>query len=216
MSRRDTPLGHASEPELEELATLRRRASEGLLTPEELLRLALQLFEPAHDPFAAVDVLKDLLQRDPTFDLARVWLGYLDVYELMDDDALREAVALAEEVSTTDDRLRAASLLVKGAALRHLASMEPAVSAIEESVRIAGHWVTNRQALGDLYRDMGRRVEAADQFRAALENFERARQMERRLEHDRERELFEMYLTGLAASEITADIIRDQWRAVGG
>jgi tetratricopeptide (TPR) repeat protein len=214
MARRDTLTGHASELEVEELAVLRRRASEGLLTTEELLRLALQLFEPVHDPFAAVDVLKELLRRDPPFDLARIWLAYLDVYELMDDDALREAVALAEEVSSTDDRLRAAALLIKGAAVRHLAIMGPAVSAVEESIRIAGDWVTNRQALGDLYRDMGRRAEAVDQFRAALENLERARQTERRLEHDRERELFEIYLTGLAASEITADIIRDQWRAV--
>jgi tetratricopeptide (TPR) repeat protein len=210
MTKREAVPGHASESKAEELATLQQKAVEGTLESEELLRLALQLFEPAHDPFAAVDVLKLLLRQLPTHDVARIWLAYLDVYELMDDDALREAVALADHVSSTDERLYAAALLVKGAALRHLANVGAAVAAVEESVRLAGDWVTNRQALGDLYRDSGRKADALDQFRAALANFEKAREVGRREERSREEELFDVHLTGLATSQITGAIIIDQ------
>lgn len=206
-------MGHASESEAEEIATLSRKAADGQLSPEEMFRLALRLFEPAHDPFAAIDLMKEVLQRDGSFDLARIWLAYLDVYEAMDDAALREAVALADEVSSVDDSLRAAALFVKGAALRQLDQPERSRDVLEASIQLADDWVANRLALADVYREMGRKGDAAQQYNAALANFERAR-LDARSEESLESGFFEMYFTGHGASDLLRDVIEEQLRSM--
>jgi tetratricopeptide (TPR) repeat protein len=212
MNRDDSAAGHASAVEADEIALLRRKAAAGLLHTQELMQLALKLFEPAHDPFTAVEVLKEVLARDPSCDVARVWLAYLNIYELMDDAALREALTLADEVNSEDKTVRAAALLLKGATLRHLGRAEMAIAALVESVRLADDWITNRQALSDMYRQAGRKGEAIEQLRAALKNFELAKNAPR-AEEPREVDLFEIYLTGRAASNTVGETIRSQLRA---
>jgi len=176
------------------------------------MQLALKLFEPAHDPFTAVDILKEVLARDPSCDLARIWLAYLNIYELMDEGALREALTLADEVNAEDKTLRAAALLLKGAALRHLGRAEMAIAALVESVHLADDWITNRQALADMYGQGGRKGEAIEQLQAALKNFELAKNA-RSADDQSALDLFEIYLTGRAASNTVGDTIRDQLRA---
>jgi tetratricopeptide (TPR) repeat protein len=208
----DTEMGHASNDESAEIAALRQRAAQGLLTAEALFQLALRLFEPAHEPFAAIDVLKQVLQLDQSFDVARIWWAYLNVYEVMDEPALREAVALADEVSSADESLRAAALFVKGAALRHLGELEMAFEMLEASVGVAGDWVANRVALGDVYRELDRRGDAAEQYSKALTNLDAAK---RSIDAERsvEQELFDLYFTGLAVSSLVRDVIAGQLRA---
>ncbi|HEX2061782.1 MAG TPA: hypothetical protein VHK90_13670 [Thermoanaerobaculia bacterium] len=212
MNRADSATGHASTVEAEEIAMLRRKAAAGSLDTRELMQLALKLFEPAHDPFTAVEILKEVLARDPSCDIARVWLAYLNIYELMDEGALREALTLADEVNSEDKTLRAAALLLKGAALRHLGRAEMAIAALVESVRLADDWITNRPALSDMYRQAGRKGEAIEQLQAALENFEQAKNTSS-AEEQRAVDLFEIYLTGRAASNTVGDTIRNQLRA---
>jgi hypothetical protein len=58
------------------------------------------------------------------------------------------AVVLADEVSSDDESLRAAAPFVKDAA--HLGEVEMVFEMLEASVGVAGDWVSNRVALGDM------------------------------------------------------------------
>lgn len=202
-------LGHAGDLDLAAIDDLQRKAAVATITNAELLRLALLQFEPAHDAFAAVDTLKHLLARDPGHDLARVWLAYLFVYELMDEEALRSAIRVADEVLVTDRYLKSAALWVKGAAFRQLHVVDGSIAALEESVRLEPEWVANRIALAAAYRDGDRKAEAIEQLKVALAKVRNSNAIE-------SGNLFETLITGRAASSQIAVTINEELRRLGG
>lgn len=203
-------LGHISDVEANAIHELQRKVAAGTITNEELLRLALLQFEPGHDAFAAVETLKEVISRDAAGDLARVWLAYLCVYELMDEVALHEAVRVAEQVASADQRLKSGALWVKGAALRTLNSIDESIAALEHSVRLEPDWVANRMALANAYRDDKRHAQAIVELRTALANVERSRGI------FREDDVFERFITGRASSGQTAYTINEEIARMSG
>ncbi len=209
MRQTDNDLGHAGPHDAATIEELQRKAAAATITNGELLRLALLQFEPAHDAFASVETLRHLLTRDPGHDLARVWIAYLFVYELMDEEALTEAVRVAGEVSTADRRLKAAAGWVKGTALRELGRIDDSVTALEESVRLEPEWVANRMALAAAYRDSKRKREAIEQLRIALENVQSSASIT-------DNDLFEALISGRAPSSQIVGTINEEMRRIGG
>lgn len=209
MRKTDLHLGHAGNRDLAVLEELQRKAALATITDEELLRLALLQIEPAHDAFAAVDTLKYVLARGPWHDIARVWLGYLFVYELMDEDALRDAIRIADEVSANERRLKSAALWIKGSALRQLQIVDRGIAVLEESVKLEPEWVANRLALANAYRDADRKGDAIEQLTVALAKVGNAKA----IECD---DLFETLITGSAPSSQMIVTINEEIRRLGG
>ena len=67
-----------------------------------------------------------------------------------------------------------------------------AIEMLKASVDVAGHWVVNRMALGDVYRELGRRRETAEQYNKALTNLDAAKRS-MHAERSVEQELFDVY-----------------------
>lgn len=199
----DRRLGHADQQDVIAADELQRKAAAGTITNAELLRLGLLQLEPGHDGFAAAETMKQAITRDPGADVARVWLAYLYVYELMDEMALREAVRVADEVSPADQPLKAAALWLKGAALRALNDVKESIAALEHSVRLEPEWIANRLALATAYRDDKRPEKSIAEFKTALANFENSREM------PPEDDLFERLITGRGGSDQTARTIHE-------
>ncbi len=166
-----TTLGHAAPGERQRMAELETKLRTRTITSGEHLELALLNLEPGHDGFRAAELLREMLAAEPENGSARLWLAYCCIYELMDPEALREAVRLCEELAPgqASADVRAAALLLEAAALRQLAGDRDVLALLRESVRLAPTWIANRQWLAMIYQERGDRAAAEEQLREALE-----------------------------------------------
>lgn len=182
------------------MAALEEKLRHRGLTNEERLELALLNIEPGHDGFRAVELLREMPAGSPSLDLARLWISYCCIYELMDDDALREAVRLCDELleRRPSARVQAAALLLKAASLRQLGSGHDTVAELRESVRLEPTWVANHQFLATVYEELGDRVAAEDELRKAIEV---SRLPQESASHADQ--LFEMLITARGSHQIT-------------
>lgn len=203
-----TPTGHASPGESERIAELDAKLHAGTITSDEQLELALLNLEPGHDGFRAAEMLRGMLAAEPEHDLARLWLAFCCIYELMDPDALREAIRLCDELSQArvPVDVQAAALLLKAAALRQLAGDHDVLALLQESVRLAPEWIANRQWLAKIYEERGDQAAAEEQLQKAVE-VSRKRPDTRSYAD----QLFEMLITARGSYQIE-DRLQDQLR----
>lgn len=202
-----TSSGHGTAAEAARVAELEAKLQDLSIDTDEQLELALLHLEPVHDGFRAVDLLQLILKSEPRHELARLWLAYSNVYELMDEGALQEAVGLADQVleSEASAAVKAAALLLKAAAFRGLGSQDPVVE-LQKSIELAPHWVANRQLLAKVFEERGDRAAAGEQLGKAIESAGTHR--EPMSLPDR---FFEMLITARGSYRI-AERLRDQIR----
>jgi tetratricopeptide (TPR) repeat protein len=163
--------GHATASESSRMEALEEKLRNRKITSDEQLELALLNIEPGHDGFRAIEVLREIPAESPQFNLARLWIAYCDLYELMDEDALWECILLCDDLigREASPRLRAAAFFLKASALRELDRSEAPIEDLLESVRLEPAWVSNRQFLAKLYHEQGHRLAAEEQLRKAIE-----------------------------------------------
>jgi hypothetical protein len=162
--------GHATAEQDERIRILEERTRSGNAVCEELLELSLLALEPQHDPFHAAEllVLVDAKCGDPR---AKLWLAFTRIYKLMDDEALRTAVGLCDELLQTEDvKLRAAAWMLRAAARRQLSLGEDVGDDIERSVQLAPEWIGNRLLFAQVLIERGDGKAAEEQLREALVN----------------------------------------------
>lgn len=163
--------GHASISESNRMQLLEEKLRDRRITSDELLELALLNIEPGHDGFRAIEVLRETSAESPNFNLAQLWIAYCDIYELMDEGALRECIMLCDDLLEREasSRLRAAAFFLKASALRDLDRNNAPVECLLESVKLEPAWVSNRQFLAKLYYEQGHRLAAEEQLHKAIE-----------------------------------------------
>jgi tetratricopeptide (TPR) repeat protein len=161
--------GHANEQQQHRIRELDQLLRTGAASADECLELALLSLEPGHDGFRAVELLKRIPANHP---LRNVWLAFADIYEIMDLDALNEAVAVCTEVllEHSDIAATAAALMLRAAAQRQLSNTLTARADCEASVRLAPHWVGNRQLLSQILTEQANYEAAREELNAALKN----------------------------------------------
>lgn len=163
--------GHASLAEAERMEALETKVQHHEISRDELLELALLNIEPGHDGIRSMELLREIPPDDERFGLAQVWLAYCYIYVLLDDDSMRDAIRLCEDILQTQasTRLRAAALFLKATALRTLGRVEDSLAPLLESIRLEPEWVASRQMLASTYHERGSRSGAEEQLRKAIE-----------------------------------------------
>jgi tetratricopeptide (TPR) repeat protein len=161
--------GHANDQQRRRIQQLEERLHRDIASEDDILELALLAIEPGHDGVRAAGLLSRLPASDP---LRNVWLAFVDIYELMDLAALAEAVDACSEAlgGSTDVTIQAAALMLRAAAQRHLTHIAQARADCEESVRLAPHWIGNRQLLSQILTELGEYAAARKQLIEALHN----------------------------------------------
>src|SRR5947209_15793815 len=155
-------MSHATTEQHARIALLEAKLRDDNLSNDEVLELALLAIEPGHDAFRAAELLQRLIPNEAYSAIAKMWLAHCWIYEFMDRRSLQNAAVLCDEVvrDGTDADIRAAALMLKGAALNALGDVGSAGMALEASVMDRPSWVSNRQLLASVYQKEKRLAEA--------------------------------------------------------
>jgi tetratricopeptide (TPR) repeat protein len=199
--------GHANALERARVAELEAKLHDRRTNSDELFELALLNLEPLHDGFRAAELLQKILNEDSRHKLSKLWLTYVNIYELMDEDALRNAVRLSDQLidQGASADVQAAALLLKATAVRGLGDQDPA-EYVRASIALAPGWVANRQLLARIYQERGEQSAAEEELLKAIEAC--GQQPEPESFADR---MFEMLVTARASHRIT-DRLKEQLR----
>lgn len=73
--------------------------------------------DPAHREAEAISLLEEILEMDPSNGRAQLWLAYCCIHYLMDEPALRRAIALTEKLEE-DSELGGAAAMLRAEAWR--------------------------------------------------------------------------------------------------
>lgn len=195
--------GHFDKQQLRRAELLESKLCDDSISTRELLELALLSIEPGHDCFHAAELLEKVLAADPDENTAKLWLAHCWIYEFMDERSLRKAIEISTEIDLdtgTAADVRAAALLLKGAAFYQLSSTDSARAALEASVHLEPQWITNRQLLATIYEKSNDISAARGQLVRAIENT---------AVPPSDDHLFEWLITGRRAAGI-AQRLRDQ------
>jgi tetratricopeptide (TPR) repeat protein len=163
--------GHASDREREAIYEFEERAS-ATGSVADLLKLAQVYVEPAHEEQLAIPLLEQILDREPSNAVAKLWLAYCGIHFLMDEASLRRAVRLLESIIDSRSQLDGAARMLLAEVLEDLGELTPTrkTELLEASVRLQPDWVFNRVRLGRAYRAQGRLAEGKEHFQVALSN----------------------------------------------
>lgn len=169
--------GHASQHEEARVGELLRKREDGAANSRELVELALLYWEPYHREPETVSILQGILAREPTNNLAKLWLGYICVYYnwLLAGDSLEVAMrCLNQIIATAQPFWAAAARVVLYGALRERDRTEqsrPArIACLEEAVRAEPEWLNSRLYLASEYLEDRRYADALEQIRFPKKN----------------------------------------------
>ena len=164
--------GHATPEDLAAIARLESQLRLGQSSPQENLELALYYLEPCHSVADAMELLRNLVVREPRMPTARIWLAYCALHYTMDLDSLRLAKVLLEENVGLDDSLRAAASLLLPQIERELGTASPAqeIELFERSTSLRPDWVFNHHLLALAYAAADRQAEAVEHLKKARSN----------------------------------------------
>jgi hypothetical protein len=206
-------LGHAK-PDEEIMIRALEAQIDPLQSPvEDMIRLGQLYLCPAHDADGAMTIFKQVLEREPRHPWATYWLAYVYLWEQMDRDSLLLAKAMLESwlgstAASSSGAEAKAAIFQRLAQVRddptlHDLSDAERATLLEESVRLAPHWVINRWYLARAYITLSRTTDAAEQLEAAQANI-----VPKDAAWDAADELFENDVTGCYGSTYLADEIR--------
>ena len=165
--------GHPNVSERARITELEAKLRNRGMNSAELLELALLNLEPLHDGFRAVELLGKIQPEDPRYALAKLWLAYTYIYELLDEVALRNAMKLVDQLIEEEGasvEVKAAAFLLKAAAVRELGvgDTDPA-EYVRASIALAPGWIANRQLLARIHQERGEQAAAEEELLKAIE-----------------------------------------------
>jgi len=189
-------IGHSTPEELTKIAELESQLRARKSSPQEDLELALYYLEPCHSGTQAMELLKNLVVREPGEPMARVWLAYCALHYTMDLESLRFARALLEEsIGSNGSFGAAASLLLPQVEMElGVASPSREIELFERSIRLCPDWVFNHHLLALDYVAAGRQAEAVEHLERAKSNVVSLDSAWSHVERD-----FEIAITGRAS-----------------
>lgn len=166
MSGHETPDEKKYIEELEGKVNLKRSPI------KELLELSILYIEPSHREDEAISLLKAVLKRDPTNEMAKVLLSYCYIHYLMDKDSLIYAEMLLKEVIESKINNIGDAYNLLPCVLDELGkiSLNEKIDYFELSVKFNPNWVNNHYNLAFTYRQAGRLVEAIKELQIAIKN----------------------------------------------
>ncbi len=162
--------GHANRREEAELKRRLQDIESGEASESEQLETALILVEPFHQEDRALQILQELIDRNPEATQARLWCAYLLAHHCMDPDSLELAKSHLERLLDTTEQMRAAALQLLAYVEHELGDAYP-VHYLEKSVELRPSWVINRWLWAAALLKRGSLLEASEQLLQALKNF---------------------------------------------